>query len=100
MVHGGGTSDRTYKVLASKGFLLTQPWENMEKDFKVDKDLVIFENEEEFIEKSKYYLNHDNEREIIASSGYNTVQKFNRTNWAKRILDIVIESRKNKHEST
>lgn len=37
-----GCSDRVYKVLAAKGFLLTQPWPGMEKDFTVGEDLVIF----------------------------------------------------------
>lgn len=86
----GGTSDRTYKVLASKGFLLTEPWPNMEKDFTIDKDLVIFNDIEELEEKIDYYLEHEEERLQIAENGYNTVQKFSRLNWAKNILDKII----------
>tara|TARA_R110001592_G_C13159902_1_gene748858 strand:+ start:1656 stop:2513 length:858 start_codon:yes stop_codon:yes gene_type:complete len=87
----GGTSDRTYKVLASKGFLLTEPWPMMEKDFTIGKDLDIFKNIEEFKEKIKYYLNNEKLRLTIANNGFKTVQKFNRINWAKKIIDIVYE---------
>jgi spore maturation protein CgeB len=86
-----GTSDRTYKVLASKGFLLTQPWERMEKDFVDGRDLVTFSNEDEFEYKIKYYLNNEEERKTIAENGYKTVQNFNRDNWAVRLLKAIYE---------
>ena len=85
----GGTSDRTYKILASRGFLLTQPWPEMEKDFIVKKDLDIFTSIDELKIQIDYYLNHEEERVNIANQGYQTVQKFNRTNFAKAILDRV-----------
>lgn len=85
----GGTSDRTYKVLAAGGFLLTQPWDNMERDFIIGKDLDIFTSPVELTEKIDYYINNENERLEIAKHGNNTVQKFNRTNWAKKILEVV-----------
>ena len=84
----GGTSDRTYKVLASKGFLMTQPWERMEKDFIDGRDLVTF-TEADFEEKIKYYLNNERERKQIAEQGYHTVQKFNRDNWAINLLNCL-----------
>lgn len=82
----GGTSDRTYKVLASKGFLLTEPWKNMEDDFENGEDLDIFNNIDELREKINYYLKHEDERLKIAEQGYQTVQKFDRINWAKKII--------------
>lgn len=85
----GGTSDRTYKILASRGFLLTQPWKNMENDFKIGIDLDIFNNIDELKSKIKYYLENEEERVKIAESGYKTVQKFNRTNFAKHIIDRI-----------
>jgi Glycosyl transferases group 1 len=82
----GGTSNRTYKVLAARGFLLTQTWPTMDRDFVDGKDLVTFKNEDEFEAKIKYYLNNEEERKAIAEHGYNTVQKFTRYNWAKDLL--------------
>ena len=84
----GGTSDRTYKVLASKGFLLTEPWPNMEKDFTINEDLVIFESESELKDKITFYLENQDERLRISNNGYKTVQKFSRLNWAKKIINM------------
>jgi len=85
----GGTSDRTYKVLASKGFLLTQPWEDMEKYFRVGKDLDVFNSPVQLQHKIDCYLKDENLRNSIANSGYDTVQKFSRDNWAKKIVEII-----------
>jgi spore maturation protein CgeB len=85
----GGTSDRTYKVLAAGGFLLTEPWLDMEKDFVPGKDLDVFNNAKELKSKIKYWLTHEEEREKIAKSGYEVVQKFSRDEWAKRIIEVV-----------
>jgi spore maturation protein CgeB len=87
----GGTSDRTYKVLASKGFLLTQPWRDMDQFFTVGEDLDIFKNSEDLRRKIKYYLSHKKERLDIAQTGYKTVQKFSRDNWAKEIIKICVD---------
>lgn len=86
----GGTSDRTYKILASQGFLLTQPWEGMEKNFVNGEHLVTFNNIDQAKQKIKYYLNNPLERERIAMKGYLRVQKFNRINWASSILETVL----------
>lgn len=84
---GDGTSDRLYKLLASKGFVLTQPWKNLESEFTIGKDLDIFTSKEDLKEKINYYINNDKLREEIALNGYNTVQKYSRTNWAKTIIE-------------
>lgn len=86
----GGTSDRTYKILASKGFLLTEPWTSMENDFTVGQDFDIFTNVDELKNKIVYYLKHEDERLRIAEHGYQTVQKFDRINWAKKILEKLV----------
>lgn len=85
----GGTSNRSYKVLASRGFLLTQPWPDMEKDFVDGKDLATFRNENEFEANVRYYLTNEEERKAIANHGYNTVQKFSRYNWAIKLLEKI-----------
>ena len=40
-------------------------------------------------EKIKYYLKNTKERNRIRRQGHITVQKFNRVNWAKRIVEVV-----------
>ena len=86
---GDGSSDRIYKLLASKGFVLTQPWEGIDNDFTIGRDLDTFNNINELKEKINYYLDNNDIRLQIAENGYKTVQKFNRTNWAKTIINIV-----------
>jgi len=86
-----GTSDRTYKILASKGFLLTTPWYKMEDDFTPNKDLDVFNSTEELKDKVDFYLKNEELRNKIAEHGYRTVQKFSRDNWAKSIVEKVVE---------
>lgn len=81
----GGCSDRVYKVLASKGFLLTDPWPMMENDFVPDTDFAIFNNAQELREKISFYLQNPDERNRMAENGYRTVQKFSRIAWADTI---------------
>ena len=85
----GGTSDRTYKVMASRGFLLTQPWPEMERDFIDGVDLVTFNGTDDLKSKIDFYLANEEIRMAIAQKGYETVQKFNRTNFAKHIIEKV-----------
>lgn len=85
----GGTSDRLYKILAARGFLLTQSWPLMERDFTPGKDFVVFDSIASLQEKTRYYLQHEEERLQIAEHGYQTVQKFSITKWAQEILRIV-----------
>lgn len=87
--HGGGTSNRLYKLLAAKGFVLTQPWDGMEEDFEAGKDFVVFTSPRDLKEKIVYYLAHENEREQIAAHGYETVKKYDNVNYARRILEAV-----------
>ena len=82
----GGTSDRAYKIMASGGFLLSELWPGCPFDDGVEFD--TFGNSKELKERIKYYLHNWGEREDIAEMGKEAVQKFSRTNWAKRILDI------------
>ena len=87
----GGTSDRTYKILAGKGFLLTQPWDGMEKDFAIGYDLDVFNSPKELKEKIEYYLHHPEKRTRIAEQGFQVVQKFSRDEWARKIIKIYQE---------
>ena len=84
-----GTSDRAYKIMGSGGFLLTEYWNDLEKDFKPDHDLVIFTNENEFKEKIEEYLKNWQKRKSIARNGLNTVQKYTVEEWAKFIIKQV-----------
>lgn len=81
-----GASDRVYKVMAAGGFLLSNDWKNRKNYLTDGKDCVIFHDMEDLNNKIDYYLKNEKERNIIAQSGYNTVQGFNRLNWAENLI--------------
>ena len=83
-----GASDRVYKIMASGGFLLSDDWKGREKHFKDGQEIVIFKSVEDLNEKIDYYLKNPQQRKDIANSALRKVKKFNRANWAKRIIDI------------
>ena len=87
-----GTSDRTYKILAAGGFLLTQPWENMKRDFVNNIDLVTFRSIDELKDCIHFYLSNPRLRDAIAYNGCRTVQKFSRMFWARAIIEKGISS--------
>jgi spore maturation protein CgeB len=81
-----GASDRIYKILAAGGFLLTNEWEGRELTGLVDgRDLVIYNDIGDLNNKINLYLDDVDRREKIAESGFRTVQKLNRLEWAKYI---------------
>lgn len=85
--NNSGCSDRVYKVLAAKGFLLTETWPGIEDDFEIGKDLITFKDKEDLKYKIDYYLNNPGERCLISENGYKAVQKFSRNNWARRVIE-------------
>jgi len=88
-----GASDRVYKILAAKGFLLTDDWSGREDTFKDLKDLVVFKDTDDLNEKIDFYLNNPAIAEAIAEQGYQTVQKYTRDAWAKQIMEINEQTR-------
>ena len=84
-----GTSDRTFKVMAAGGFLLTEPWQNLNQEFEVGKDLDTFSSIDELKLKIDYYLNNEDERTKIAEHGRKTVSKYTVEVFCKNILEVV-----------
>lgn len=64
---------RDFEVMASGSFLLTNWIPTIEDLFEDGKHLVLYRSEEEMVDKAKYYLAHDAEREKIAQAGYEEV---------------------------
>lgn len=64
---------RVWDVLGAGGFLMTNYQPELELYFELDKDLAVFENKRELVQKASYYLEHDQERRQIAVNGYEKV---------------------------
>lgn len=66
---------RNFEVPGCGGFLLTGLAENLGDYYDIGKEIVTFDSTPDMIEKIRYYLAHDEEREAIAKAGYARTMK-------------------------
>jgi spore maturation protein CgeB len=67
---------RVFEVLACGGFLITGKTDDDISQYYVPgKEIVVFENRADLIEKCRYYLSHGEERDKIAKAGYERTLK-------------------------
>jgi len=92
----GYLNKRTWMILASGGFELCDEVEGIEEIFTIGKHLVTYKNLEEYKDKLKYYLKHNEEREKIAIKGHEFVfEKYSNDimvgqviKWVKKTYEI------------
>lgn len=91
---------RCFEVLATGSFLLTDWVPSIDELFDDGKHLVLYRSLDEAIDKAKYYIAHDEEREKIAQAGYEHVIK-NHTiqHRVNVILGEFFKSRRNQNVS-
>ncbi len=61
---------RIFEIPAMGGFLLTGDADNLSEYYVDGKEIAIFKNQSEMLEKCRYYLAHEEERKAIAKAGY------------------------------
>lgn len=69
-----GLSQRVFDVLACGGFLLTNYQEELPEMFEIGEEVECFSSKEELLEKTKFYLEHDELRSSIAEKGFKRVE--------------------------
>ena len=74
--------------MAAGGLLVSNDWKDRSEHFTNGRDCVIFKDMNDLNEKIQFYLNNPEMADMIAKYGHETVQKFNRLNWAKRIVEL------------
>ena len=67
---------RMWDILGAGGFLMTNYQAELPDFFVENKDLVCFDGEKDLVEKTLYYLSHEEERKQIARNGHEKVKKF------------------------
>jgi glycosyltransferase involved in cell wall biosynthesis len=89
---------RNFEAMATGSFLLTNWIPTIEELFEDGKHLVLYRSLDEMVDKAKYYLAHDEERERIAQAGYEEVMK-NHTiqNRVDRILKEYMTTRRTQY---
>lgn len=86
-----GISLRVFDILGAGGFLLSNYQEEIPDYFTIGKDLEVYYSTEDLIEKTAYYLEHDNQRQAIAKQGYNTVaNKYTYTHMLNRMFNMAL----------
>jgi len=61
---------RNFEVPGCGGFLLSGQVAELENYYDIGREVVCFKNTQDLFAKIYYYLKHDDERQIIAQSGY------------------------------
>lgn len=77
---------RHFEIPACGGFTLTSPADDLENYFKIGEEMEIYNGLDDLVEKVKYYLSHDEERNRIALAGYERTIKEH--TYEKRFSDI------------
>lgn len=78
---------RIFDILACGGFLITNYQAELTDFFDINSDLVCYDSEEDLLEKTEYFLNHENERKEIAHNGLSTLIKYH--NYPERLLQLL-----------
>jgi spore maturation protein CgeB len=60
---------RDFEATMSGAFYMVEHFEELAEFFEPDKEIIFFHNPEDLIEKARYYLAHDAERERIRQTG-------------------------------
>ena len=61
---------RNFEIPGSGGFLLTANASNLEDYFVPEKEIAVFTDTADLIDKVRYYLKHEDEREAIRKAGH------------------------------
>lgn len=73
-----GISQRIWDVMSVGGFMLTNYQPEIEEYFEIGKEIEVFHNLEELVEKVDYYLQHEQVRIRVAMNGYKKIRKYHK----------------------
>ena len=71
----GSSSMRPFELGAMGACMVANPYKGLEAWFEPEKEIIIVESGEEALERYRYLLSHDSERETIAKAARERVLK-------------------------
>lgn len=81
---------RVFETMSTGSFLLTNWIPTLSELFEDGKHLVTYKTLDEMVEKAKYYLEHDEEREKIAKAGYDEfISKHTYKHRIEKVHDMI-----------
>lgn len=81
---------RLYEATGCGTLLLVDKKDNLGEIFKIGKEVVVYENTNDLVNKIKYYLSHNEEREKIAKAGQKrTLKDHTYAVRTRELLDIL-----------
>jgi len=85
---------RVFEVPGAGGLLLTQCAEGLGNFYAIGKEVAVFDNLDELVQKIQYLLSHSDERDAIAKAGYErTGQDHTYESRFAPVLDLAIRKR-------
>lgn len=78
---------RIFDIMGCGGFLMTNYQAELTDFFEIGRDLEAYSSLEELIDKCAYYLQHEDERKLIALNGYEAVKQFH--TYPHRIAEMI-----------
>jgi len=80
---------REFEVPMCRGLYMTNFSDELCEFYEPDKEILVFHNEHELIDKIRYYLKHDADAEIIREGGYQRALKCH--TYQKRFADLFMQ---------
>lgn len=80
---------RDFEVPMSGGFYLVQAYDELADFFEPGKEIVFFYDKKDLLEKARYYLEHEDQREAIRQAGLRRARAQH--TWQKRLQSVFCE---------
>ena len=91
--HRTQITQRTYEILASKGFLITSDTPEIRRLFVPGKDLIVSSSPEQTLSLIRYYLREKVERDKICGQGQRSAAPHNYMNRARYMIGVLINEK-------
>lgn len=83
----GGVNLRCFEVTGAQQFLLSDHRKDLPSIFDIEKELIIFKDKYDLVNKVKYYLNNEKRRQKIALAGYRRLKRDH--TYDKRLTELM-----------